>query len=84
MLSQEALSTDFKYIEQIMVDLGLVNYNEERETRGWYYEVLGFFKFQSRIIGVIWAKGSESGSYKLLEIQEQKGRIVLSVYGGGC
>ena len=72
---------DIPHLARIKTELGLLDGTGPMAARVIW---LGFYRLQNRIIGVFHHKGYEGGSYKILEIREEQGKIVASAYGGGC
>ncbi len=69
--------------EGIRKELDLVGNGKEGESVR-DVDILGYFEFEDYILGVALIEGWESERYTVFEIRGTKGRILTSVYGGGC
>ena len=69
-------------IDAALAKLGFVDPPEG--TRGPRHRQLGWFLRGERILGVVYAKYSEAGRYRIVEIDGEDARVVVEAFGGGC
>ena len=74
-------------LDEIRRELNLVDRPESGhppDDKAATYRWLGFYRFDGLLLGVVHERGYESGTFHVVQIDGDRGRIVADVWAGGC